>query len=98
MFGQRQIIGQLLRNTTSTSPDITCPGNNVPCTVTDPLTGISDSVTELGSWAKSWYDGLIVSVQHRPTRVGLFTYFYNISYTSRKRSTIPTTISLRTTT
>jgi len=84
VFGQRQIIGQLLRNTTSTSPDITCPGNNVPCTVTDPLTGISDSVTELGSWAKSWYDGLIVSVQHRPTKLGAFTYSYNISYTLSK--------------
>ena len=56
----------------------------MPCTVTDPLTGISDSVTELGSWAKSWYDGLIVSVQHRPTKLGAFTYSYNISYTLSK--------------
>jgi hypothetical protein len=84
VFGNKQLIGQLLRTTNSTSPDISCPGNNVPCTVTDPLTGISDNVTVLGSFAKSWYDGLIVSVQHKPTKLGRFTYLYNINYTLSK--------------
>lgn len=84
VFGNKQLIGQLLRNTTSTSPDVACPGNNVPCVVTDPLTGISDNVTVLGSFAKSWYDGLIVSVQHKPTKIGRFSYLYNINYTYSK--------------
>ena len=84
VFGNKQLIGQLLRTTDSMSPDISCPGNNAPCTVTDPLTGVSDSVTELGSFAKSWYDGLIVSVQHKPTKLGKFTYLFNINYTLSK--------------
>jgi Carboxypeptidase regulatory-like domain/TonB dependent receptor-like, beta-barrel len=84
VFGNKQLIGQLLRTTNSTSPDISCPGNNVPCVVTDPLTGISDNVTGLGSFAKSWYDGLIVSVQHKPTKLGRFTYLYNLNYTYSK--------------
>ena len=84
VFGNKQLIGQLLRTTGATSPDISCPGNNVPCTVTDPLTGVSDNVTELGSFAKSWYDGLIVSVQHKPTKLGRFTYLFNINYTLSK--------------
>ena len=84
VFGNKQLIGQLLRTTNSTSPDISCPGNNAPCVVTDPLTGISDNVTELGSFAKSWYDGLIVSVQHKPTKIGRFSYLYNINYTFSK--------------
>ena len=65
VFGERQLIGNLLRTTDSTSPDITCPGNNVPCTITDPLTGISDNITLIQSQAKSWYDGLLVSLAHR---------------------------------
>lgn len=84
VFGNKQLIGQALRTTNSTSPDISCPGNNIPCTVTDPLTGISDNVTEIGSFAKSWYDGLIVSVQHKPAKLGRLTYLYNISYTLSK--------------
>jgi hypothetical protein len=84
VFGNKQLIGQLLRTTSSTSPNISCPGNNVPCTATDPLTGIPDNVTELGSFAKSWYDGLIVSVQHKPTKIGRFSYLYNINYTLSK--------------
>jgi hypothetical protein len=84
VFGNKQLIGQLLRTTSSTSTDISCPGNNVPCTATDPLTGISDNVTQLGSFAKSWYDGLIVSVQHKPTKLGRFTYLYNINYALSK--------------
>jgi hypothetical protein len=84
VFGQRQLIAQYLRSTTSTSPYITCPGNNIPCTVTDPLTGISDQVTVATSNAHSWYDGLLVSVQHRPVKVGPVTYLFNASYTLSK--------------
>jgi Carboxypeptidase regulatory-like domain/TonB dependent receptor len=84
VFGQRQLIAQFLRTTTSTSPYITCPGNNVPCIVTDPLTGISDQVTVATSNAHSWYDGLLISVQHRPVKAGPFTYFFNAAYTLSK--------------
>jgi hypothetical protein len=83
-FGQRELIAQYLRNTTSTSPYISCPGSNVPCTATDPLTGIPDNVTLATSAAKSWYDGLLVSVQNRPVRLGKFTYLFNASYTLSK--------------
>jgi len=84
VFGERQVIGHLLRDTNSTSPYVSCPGDNIPCTVTDPLTGIPDSVTLLQSAAKSWYDGLIVSVEHRPTKLWNLNYLYNISYTYSK--------------
>jgi hypothetical protein len=84
VFGSRLLIGSLLRNTTSTSPNIRCPGNNRPCIITDPLSGISDSVTILDSSAKSWYDGLLVSVGHREGRVKGIGYEYNISYTLSK--------------
>ncbi len=84
VFGQRQLIGSLLRNTDSTSPYINCPGSNVPCTITDPLSGISDSVTMIESSAKSWYDGLLVSLGHRPSRMGKVGYEYNVSYTLSK--------------
>lgn len=84
VFGSRLIIGHLLRDTTSTSPYIACPGNNAPCIITDPLSGISDNITLLQSQAKSWYDGLIASVQHRPSKIGRIGYQYNISYTLSK--------------
>jgi len=86
VFATRQIIGHFLRNTNSTSPDISCPGDNVPCTITDPLSGISDNITLLQSQAKSWYDGLIASVAHRPAKLGHIGYQYNISYTLSKTS------------
>ncbi|WP_158789251.1 TonB-dependent receptor domain-containing protein [Granulicella sp. L46] len=84
VFGQRQLIGSLLRTTTSTSPDISCPGDNIPCTITDPLSGISDNITLIQSQAKSWYDGLLASLGHRPSRIGKVTYEYNVSYTLSK--------------
>ena len=70
VFATRQIIGHLLRNTDSTSQYVSCPGNNQPCTLTDPLSGITDNITLLQSQAKSWYDGLLVSAQHRPVQGG----------------------------
>ena len=84
VFATRQIIGHFLRSTDSTSPYVNCPGDNVPCTITDPLNNISDNVTLLQSQAKSWYDGLIASVEHRPVRVGHVGYQYNVSYTLSK--------------
>jgi hypothetical protein len=84
VFGYRQINGHLLRTTNSTSPYVSCPGDNVPCTLTDPATGISDNITLLESRAKSWYDGLIVSLQHRSTKIGPIGYQYNVSYTLSK--------------
>jgi len=84
VFASRQIIGHLLRDTTSTSPYIACPGNNQPCVITDPLSGISDNITLLQSQAKSWYDGLIASAEHRPSKIGRVGYQYNISYTFSK--------------
>jgi hypothetical protein len=84
VFGQRQLIGSLLRTTDSTSPYISCPGNNVPCTITDPLSGISDNITLISSAAKSWYDGMLVSLAHREARVGKISYQYNVSYTFSK--------------
>jgi hypothetical protein len=81
VFGQRELIAQYLRSTTSTSPDISCPGDNVPCTVTDPLNGVSDQVTEASSDAHSWYYGALASLQHRPVKAGPFTYSFNVSYT-----------------
>jgi hypothetical protein len=84
VFATRQLIGHLVRDTNSTSPDIACPGSNVPCTITDPLTGISDNITLIQSQAKSWYDGLIVSLAHRSTKLGPIAYQYNIGYTLSK--------------
>jgi len=84
VFGERQLIGSLLRTTNSTSPYISCPGDNIPCTITDPLSGISDNITLISSAAKSWYDGMLVSVAHREAKIGRVGYQYNLSYTFSK--------------
>ena len=84
VFANRQLNGHLLRSTDSTSPYVSCPGNNVPCTLTDPLNNISDNITILESKAKSWYDGLIVSLVHSPGKLGPIGYQYNVSYTLSK--------------
>jgi Carboxypeptidase regulatory-like domain/TonB dependent receptor len=84
VFAYRQLNGHLLRSTDSTSPYVSCPGNNVPCTLTDPLNNISDNITIIESKAKSWYDGLIVSLAHSPGKLGPIVYQYNISYTLSK--------------
>jgi hypothetical protein len=83
-FGQRFILGRLLRNTTSTSSLINCPNGFDPCKVTDPLTGRSDNVTNIESSAKSWYDALFVSVQKRPTGTTNFRWGFNVNYTLSK--------------
>jgi hypothetical protein len=84
VFANRQLNGHLLRSTSSQSPYVVCPGSNVPCTLTDPLTGISDNITLIESRAESWYDGLIFSLGHRQTKLGPVGYQYNISYTLSK--------------
>jgi hypothetical protein len=83
-FGTRFLIGRPLRNTSSTRPEVSCPDGFTPCTVTDPLTGRSDSVTNIEPSAKTWYDGLLVSLQKRPTRHGNWGYGFNINYTLSK--------------
>jgi outer membrane receptor protein involved in Fe transport len=85
LFGQRMLMAQYLRSAGgSTSPYIACPGSNVPCTVTDPLTGISDQVTVATSNGHSWYSGLLMNLQHKPTKLGKLTYTFNASYTFSK--------------
>ena len=84
VFATRQLNGHLVRSTSSTSPDITCPGDNAPCSITDPLSGITDNITLIESRAKSWYDGLIFSAAHSSTRIGPVSYQYNVSYTLSK--------------
>ncbi len=84
VFGQRELIGSLLRSADSTSPQIQCPGGNQLCLITDPLSGITDSVTILDSSAKSWYDGLLVSAGRRAGRIGRVGYDFNVSYTLSK--------------
>jgi len=83
-FGQRSMLGRLLRSTTSTSPFINCTNGIDPCTVTDPLTGRSDLVTEIQSVAESWYDALLVSVQKRSTGGPNFRWGFNANYTLSK--------------
>ncbi|MBI4466599.1 MAG: TonB-dependent receptor [Acidobacteria bacterium] len=83
-FGTRFLIGRFMRSTTSTSPLVNCPDGINPCTVTDPLTGRSDSVTLVEPSAKTYYDGLLVSLQKRPTRHGNWSYGFNINYTLSK--------------
>ena len=84
VFGERQLIGSLLRSTPSTSPYIHCPGGTQLCIITDPSSGISDSVTIIDSSAKSWYDGLLVSVGRRSGHIRRVRYDLNVSYTFSK--------------
>jgi hypothetical protein len=83
-FGQRFLLGRLLRSTTSTSPNIKCTNGVDPCTVTDPLTGRSDQVTNIESSAKTWYDALLVSLQKRPTGWHNLRWGFNLNYTLSK--------------
>jgi hypothetical protein len=96
-FGQRFILGRLLRSTTSTSPFISCPNGFDPCEVVDPLSGNSvascftsspgascQQVTDIESVAKSWYDALLISLQKRPTGGPNFRWGFNANYTLSK--------------
>jgi hypothetical protein len=96
-FGQRSILGRLLRSTTSTSSSISCPNGYDPCWVVDP--GTTDlvascftsnaapscqQITEIQSVAQSWYDALLVSLQKRPTGGPNFRWGFNANYTLSK--------------
>ncbi len=83
-FGQRSILGRLLRSAAVSSPNLTCTNGVDPCTITDPLTGRSDLVTEIQSVAESWYDALLVTVQKRPTGGPNFRWGLNVNYTLSK--------------
>ena len=96
-FGQRSMLGRLLRSTTSTSPFISCPNGFDPCEVVDPRSGDSvascftsspgascQQITEIQSVAESWYDALLVSLQKRPTGSANFRWGFNANYTLSK--------------
>ncbi len=75
-FGQRQLIGRLLRD------------QNVNLvTVTDPLTGRTDNIVNIEPSAKSWYDGLLFSLRKRPSQWRGMTYGFNVNYTLSKTLT-----------
>ncbi len=75
-FGQRFIIGRLLRDASLN-----------PVVVIDPLTGRADNIVNIEPSAKTWYDGLLVALQKRPTRYGRWGYGFNINYTLSKTLT-----------
>ncbi|MGH9508473.1 MAG: TonB-dependent receptor domain-containing protein [Terriglobales bacterium] len=85
-FGYRLLQGRFLRQGTSLDPAITltCPNGVDPCTVTDPATGIPDSITNIESSAKSWYSGLLANLQKKPTGSGDWKWGFNIAYTWSK--------------
>jgi len=76
---------------------IDCPNPRDPCTVIDPATGIPaatgcsgaspnptcQSITDIMSSARTWYDAMLVSFQKRPGR-GPWHPGYNLSYTLSK--------------
>ena len=72
-FGTRFLMGRELRD-----------ANNNPITVFDPLTGLTNNVVSIGSFAKSWYDGLLVAIQRKPAKVGRLAYNFTINYTLSK--------------
>jgi outer membrane receptor protein involved in Fe transport len=75
-FGYHFIIGKILDDS---------KGKFV--IVTDPLTGRSTAVLDQAPLAKTWYDGLLVSAQKRPSRLfGLekWQYTFSANYTLSK--------------
>ncbi len=72
-FGTRFLMGRELRD-----------ANNAPVIVTDPLSGLQNNVVSIGSFAKNWYDGLLVSIQRRPAKLGRLQYNFNLNYTLSK--------------
>ncbi|MCI0348437.1 MAG: TonB-dependent receptor [Acidobacteriales bacterium] len=85
-FGERLLIGRLLRDTRGvSSPQLVCSNPGVtPCSVTDPATGRSDGITMIESSAKSWYSGLLASVQRRTAGSGPWRWGFNANYTLSK--------------
>lgn len=67
-FGQRLLIGRLVG---------TIPNPHFPGSPSDNLVSIEPS-------AKSWFDGLLVSLQKRPTKTGWLQWGFNVNYTLSK--------------
>lgn len=72
-FGTRFLMGRELRDAT-----------NNPITVFDPLTGLTNNVVSIGSFAKTWYDGLLVAVQRKQAKLGPVAYNFTLNYTLSK--------------
>jgi len=85
-YGKRFLIGRFLRSSPEgvNSPLLVCPNGVDPCTVTDPVTGRSDQVTNIESSAKTWYDGMLVSLAKRPTPFRGMRWGFNVNYTLSK--------------
>ena len=85
-FGKRFLIGRFLRSAPPgvNSPLLVCPNGVDPCTITDPVTGRSDQVTNIESSAQTWYDGMLVSFAKRPTPIGRMRWAFNVNYTLSK--------------
>jgi len=91
-YGTRFLIGHFLRKdrapaSAPAAVNLTCVGN-APCTVTDPLTGRTDNITNVEPSARTWYDGLLVGLQRPSTTFDLFGrkwgYSLNLNYTLSK--------------
>jgi len=97
--GTRQLVPRYLRTlppgaSTDASTYIDCPNPRDPCTVIDPAHGMPaatgcpadpscQSITDIMSSARTWYDAMLVSFQKRPGR-GSWHPGYNLSYTLSK--------------
>jgi Carboxypeptidase regulatory-like domain/TonB dependent receptor len=94
--GTRQLIPRYLRSLPPgvTTPYIDCPNGRDPCTVIDPATGTPaatgcpadpscQSITNIESAARTWYDAMLVSFQKRPES-GPWHPGYSVSYTLSK--------------
>ena len=95
-FGSRFLIGRFLRQAPKGANlnFLNCPNGIDPCTVIDPASGKNvsacpgdptcDQVTNIESSAKTWYDGLLMSIAKRPTGSQNWKWGFNINYTLSK--------------
>lgn len=73
-FGTRFLIGRTIVD-----------ADNKPISITDPLTHITNNVVDIGSFAKNWYDGLLVSLRKQPTKIyGRWYSGFSVNYTLSK--------------
>jgi hypothetical protein len=72
-FGTGFLMGRELRDQ-----------NNAPVSIVDPATGVANSVTTIGSYAKTWYDGLLIAVKKQSTKLGPVNYNFTVNYTLSK--------------
>ena len=91
-FGTRFLMGRSLLGTFTPAVSGICSATDPANTVTkgflqceDPLTNITNTVVDIGSFGKNWYDGLLVSLQKRPTKLfGRLQSGFNVNYTWSK--------------